>query len=93
MSKLIPIFLFFTFSLLGAACVPVGDLERAMPTDNQGQVNQPPNHMMELNMDLIAAAEQGDLEMVQSLLAQGADVRASNTRGVTPLIAAAYQNH
>lgn len=93
MSKLIPLFLFFTFSLLGAACVPVGYLENAAPTDNQGQVDQPPNNTMEFNMALIAAAERGDIETVQSLLEQGADVHTSNASGVTPLIAAAYQNH
>lgn len=47
----------------------------------------------ELNMDLIAAAERGNIEEVSRLLAEGADVHAANSRGVTPLIAAAYQNH
>lgn len=47
----------------------------------------------EVNMNLIAAAESGDLETVKQLLEEGADVQAANANGVTPLIAAAYQNH
>ena len=42
---------------------------------------------------LILAAEQGDIERVRQLLAQGASVHAQDERGVTALIAAAYRNH
>jgi hypothetical protein len=47
----------------------------------------------EINMDLIAAAGEGDVSKVKQLLAQGASVTARNERGVTALIAAAYGNH
>ena len=43
--------------------------------------------------ELILAAEQGDLERVQQLLAQGASVTAQDEQGRTALIAAAYQNN
>ncbi len=46
----------------------------------------------EVNMQLIAAARRGDLTTVTTLLEQGADVHAADTRGVTALIAAAYAN-
>ena len=70
------------------ACVavdsPSSAMEEAvtMKTDNEEQ-----------NMELIAAADQGDLTRVETLLAEGADVHATNANGVTPLIAAAYRNH
>ena len=38
-------------------------------------------------------AGQGDVETVTLLLEQGADVHATNSRGATFLIAAAYRNH
>jgi ankyrin repeat protein len=44
-------------------------------------------------MDLITAAERGDVQVVQRLLAQGAHVDAQDSRGRTALIAAAYNNH
>jgi uncharacterized protein len=47
----------------------------------------------EVTMELITAADRGDATSVTQLLAQGADVHASDERGVTALIAAAYQNH
>lgn len=47
----------------------------------------------EVNMSLITAAQQGETDTVTRLLEQGADVHATNERGVTALIAAAYQNH
>lgn len=44
----------------------------------------------EVDMELIEAAARGDSETVQTLLAQGANVEASDSRGRTALIAAAY---
>jgi uncharacterized protein len=44
------------------------------------------------DLQLIAAAEQGEAEAVQQLLAQGASVRARDNHGRTALIAAAYRN-
>jgi ankyrin repeat protein len=44
-------------------------------------------------MDLITAAERGEVQVVQRLLAQKADVDAQDSRGRTALIAAAYNNH
>lgn len=44
-------------------------------------------------MGLINAADQGDVEAVSRLLEEGADLHATNSRGVTPLIAAAYRGH
>ena len=41
---------------------------------------------------LISAAENGDLETVKRLLAQGTSVHAQDVQGVTALIAAAYRN-
>lgn len=51
-----------------------------------------PQNLLELDMDLIAAAARGDVETVTGLLEEGADVHTSKTGGVTPLIAAACQN-
>ncbi|MCL4861518.1 MAG: ankyrin repeat domain-containing protein [Caldilineaceae bacterium] len=47
----------------------------------------------EAEMALITAAERGDLDTVQQLLAAGAVVDARDGRGRTALIAAAYGNH
>jgi ankyrin repeat protein len=47
----------------------------------------------EQTMNLIDAAERGDLASVEHLLAQGADVHGQDRRGRTALIAAAYGNH
>lgn len=46
-----------------------------------------------LDLPLIAASADGDLARVRRLLAEGASVRATDDRGITPLIAAAYGNH
>ena len=48
---------------------------------------------MERAMELIAAAERGDVAAVQRLLGQGASVDARDGSGRTALIAAAYANH
>lgn len=46
------------------------------------------------DMALISASSRGDIQEVESLLEQGADVHArDDTGGTTPLIAAAYGNH
>jgi uncharacterized protein len=44
-------------------------------------------------MDLITAAERGEVHVVQRLLGQGARVDAQDSHGRTALIAAAYSNH
>jgi ankyrin repeat protein len=44
-------------------------------------------------MDFITAAERGEVQVVQRLLAQGARVDAQDSQGRTALIAAAYRNH
>ncbi|HRW08344.1 MAG TPA: ankyrin repeat domain-containing protein [Caldilineaceae bacterium] len=81
------------FILFGTACV---QLQPLAPSNQPHQPDQSQTNTteltMELTLDLIAAAEQGDIETVQSLLTQGAAVDAANSRGVTPLIAAAYRN-
>jgi hypothetical protein len=46
-----------------------------------------------LDLQLIAAAGEGDEARVARLLRRGASVRATDERGRTPLIAAAYGNH
>lgn len=46
----------------------------------------------QLNNALLDAATRGDVEVVQSLLDQGADLESADSRGITPLIAAAYEN-
>ncbi len=48
---------------------------------------------MERAMELIAAAERGDVAAVQGLLGQGASGDARDGSGRTALIAAAYANH
>ena len=45
------------------------------------------------DQELIDAAEDGDLAMVEALLSAGADVDAKNAAGVTALIYAAYYGH
>lgn len=45
------------------------------------------------NTALILAAENGYLQIVQLLLAHGADIHAKNIRGETPLSAAAREKH
>lgn len=47
----------------------------------------------ELHAALIQAARRGERATVQTLLAQGASVQATDASGVTALIAAAYGNH
>ncbi len=46
-----------------------------------------------LDLPLIDAAAAGNVTRVRRLLANGASVRATDARGRTPLIAAAYGNH
>ncbi len=58
----------------------------AAPADNGSTA-------MERTMDLIAAAERGDVAAVKRRLAAGASVDARDGRGRTALIAAAYANH
>jgi uncharacterized protein len=48
---------------------------------------------MEYGMDLIGAAERGDVAAVRQLLDKGANVEARDASGKTALIAAAYANH
>jgi ankyrin repeat protein len=45
------------------------------------------------NEDLVQAAAQGDLVVVKALIAKGADVNASSSDGITPLIAATQSNN
>ena len=71
-----------------AGCIPV-----AAPGALTPAAGISPTDQTELDMDLITAAEAGDLSAVQRLLDQGASVDAANDRGVTALIAAAYRNH
>jgi len=76
-----------------AACTPANSVGGELSIEID-QVNMEQGfETSEANIDLISAASQGDVETVKSLLAQGADVEASDIRGVTPLIAAAYGNH
>jgi len=46
-----------------------------------------------LDLPLIKAASEGNLPRVSRLLRKGASVRATDERGRTPLVAAAYGNH
>ena len=84
---------FVLLTLTVTACgstAPAGD---GAASDEQHGVSEQVVDDAEVNMDLIAAAARGDVEMVTRLLAQGADVHMVNSSGFTPLIAAAYQNH
>ncbi|CAD7704114.1 unnamed protein product [Ostreobium quekettii] len=47
----------------------------------------------DLDAGLISAAQEGNLEEVQRLLEQGADIEATNSAGATPLIEASYGGH
>ena len=58
---------------------------RVVPPDDQAQAE-------DKVMDLITAAERGDVDLVQRLLAQGMRVDAQDRQGRTALIAAAYRN-
>ena len=58
------------------ACVPLAFAQPAAPRENR----------------LILASEAGDLAMVKSLLAQGANVEARDVRGRTALLAATHAN-
>jgi uncharacterized protein len=46
-----------------------------------------------LDLPLIDASASGDVDQVRTLLRRGASVRATDVRGRTPLVAAAYGNH
>ena len=73
------------------ACETISNLNNTQSIqDRESELNL---NNPEVNMNLITAAQQGDTETVVQLLEQGADVHATNERGVTALIAAAYQNH
>ena len=93
MSKTIITITYTLLTLLVAACVPVTLSDNVTPSDGQQEASEQPIDIAEVNMDLIAAAERGDVEAVTRLLEQGADVHTSTASGVTPLIAAAYRNH
>ncbi len=62
-------------------------------TMSPGSPGPAPTRESALDLPLIAAAARGDLEEVESLLRRGASVRATDARGRTPLVAAAYGNH
>lgn len=76
--------------LVLAACMPVRPVPASPPTQTL-EVHE--TAMQPISQALIAAAEDGDLVVVEDLLAQGADVHATDSRGRTALIAAAYGDH
>ena len=76
--------------LLGAAC---SSIEQADKLRNSQGGDEKADNLWEADMELIGAANQGDVGAVSRLLEGGADVDAANSRGVTPLIAAAYRGH
>lgn len=77
-------------TLQAIACSPI----KPASENNLTQVNdESSSSLLEVDMELITAAEGGDVEAVSRLLEEGADVHTANSRGVTPLIAAAYRGH
>lgn len=85
MSIKISVFLTAVVIGLTAACAaPEGSGSESEVDPDAGQA--------ELDRALRSAAGAGDLEEVRQLLDQGADVHAAGRGGVTPLIAAAYEN-
>jgi ankyrin repeat protein len=72
---------------LGSASLPP---EPATPTASPTAT---PSADPSLDLPLIGAAAAGDRGRVSRLLARGASVRATDERGRTPLVAAAYGNH
>ena len=89
MSKTIVTILLTSIILFISACEPAGTLNNT----SQSVYDEFSENNSEVNMNLITAAQQGETETVIQLLEQGADIHATNERGVTALIATAYQNH
>ncbi len=77
-----------------AACLrPVAPITPAPPAAAAMATPKPGQNMNgELDMQLIDAAQAGDVAAVQQLLAQGASVDAQDSSGKTALIAAVYRN-
>ena len=88
----------YSLTLLLTACVTAGPAQSAavIETSSSTVAAAAPEMggaSMEKDMELIEAAQRGDIKTVQQLLAQGASVHAQDGSGRTALIAAAYQNH
>jgi ankyrin repeat protein len=79
--------------LLSSACEPITSFDNSQTTEVQQERTEQTTDINKVNMDLIIAASQGNIESVTRLLEQGADVHTADANGVTPLIAAAYRNH
>lgn len=81
MYRLLQIFALGIGLLALAACIPVQP--RPAPPSNPPLEEVDQATMQPISQDLIAAAEAGDLAAVEALLAQGADVHATDGRGRT----------
>jgi serine/threonine-protein phosphatase 6 regulatory ankyrin repeat subunit B len=73
-----------------------GNKHQETPIDKEIPTAEPSSVAGDLsnkNTQLIQAAEKGDIQTVQTLLASGAEVNAANTYGVTALMMAASKGH
>ena len=80
-----------TQTFVFTACRPTHPVNIQGPFDEK-QVLEEQLDQADEEMNLIKAAEEGDLETVINLLDQGASLNGTDNRGVTPLIAASYRN-
>lgn len=92
MTHIVSSFVLAATVLAIGACAPVTPLAGgASPAVATARPVQDADSV-EANMEMIETAGRGDVAAVARLIARGADVHAADKRGVTPLIAAAYQN-
>jgi hypothetical protein len=84
--------LLITQMFVFAACRPTPPVNSQDPLEEKQALEEQVDPTG-LDLNLIKAAEQGDLEAVINLLDQGTGLNVTDSRGITPLIAASYQNH
>ncbi len=98
-SRLVPVMVLSAAGAVWSACgapsaaLPGRDTSAAVSATPSAALPTNQGNMMEDAGELIRAAERGDTEAVERVLAQGVPVDGRDGQGRTALIAAAYRNH
>ena len=80
-------------AILGAALLPMARAQKAAEENSVIAQEKVQEKVQESPVTLFQAVEDGNLERIKVLIAQGADVMVRNEKGATPLHRAAWNNH